>query len=100
FTFRHDLRDVVYFNVLSQDCVIVNSEETARLLADKRSTIHSEWSHLPIPTLIKIMHDVCLHGFGIGCMTPGVPYGDDCRVHKKPWHPSPRPDVVEIFHAA
>ncbi|KAI6155077.1 cytochrome P450 [Pisolithus tinctorius] len=79
--------DVVYFNVFGQGFVVVNSEETARLLADKRSTIYSDRPHSPIYSL-----------FGIDRMTPVMPYGNDWRTHRKLFHSSLKADVVQKFH--
>ncbi|KAI6042938.1 cytochrome P450 [Pisolithus marmoratus] len=79
--------DVVYFNVFGQDFVVVNSEDTARLLADKRSTIYSDRPHSPVYSL-----------FGIDHMTPVMPYGNDWRMHRKLFHSSLKADAVEKFH--
>lgn len=40
--------DIVYSRIFGQDTIIVNSEKTARLLADSRSTIYSDRPHSPI----------------------------------------------------
>ncbi|KAI6128870.1 cytochrome P450 [Pisolithus croceorrhizus] len=79
--------DVVYFNVFGQDFVVVNSEEIARLLADKRSTIYSDRPHSPVYSL-----------FGIDRMTPVMPYDNDWRLHRKLFHSSLKADAVERFH--
>lgn len=79
--------DVVYFKIFGQDFVVVNSEETARLLADKRSTIYSDRPHSPVYSL-----------FGIDRMTPVMPYGNDWRLHRKLFHSSLKADAVERFH--
>ncbi|KAG6331183.1 hypothetical protein ID866_7904 [Astraeus odoratus] len=79
--------DIVYSHIFGQDFIIVNSEDTARLLADKRSRIYSDRPPSPVYRL-----------FGIGRMTPLMKYGDDWRIHRKLFHLSLGPHVVEKYH--
>ncbi|KAI6006540.1 cytochrome P450 [Pisolithus orientalis] len=45
--------DLVYSRIFGQDFLIVNSENTARLLADQRSSIYSDRPHSPIYRLLR-----------------------------------------------
>lgn len=78
--------DLVYSRIFGQDFLIVNSENTARLLADQRSSIYSDRPHSPIYRL-----------FGIHHMTPGLQYGSEWKTQRKLLHLSLRNDVVDRY---
>lgn len=78
--------DLVYSRIFGQDFLIVNSENTARLLADQRSSIYSDRPHSPIYRL-----------FGIHHMTPGLQYGTEWKTQRKLLHLSLRNDVVDRY---
>ncbi|KAI6169120.1 cytochrome P450 [Pisolithus thermaeus] len=78
--------DLVYSRIFGQDFLIVNSENTARLLADQRSSIYSDRPHSPIYLL-----------FGIHHMTPSLQYGSEWKTQRKLLHLSLRNDVVDRY---
>ncbi|KAG6333946.1 hypothetical protein ID866_5143 [Astraeus odoratus] len=78
--------DIVYSRVFGQDFLIVNSEKTARLLADKRSTIYSDRPHSSIYEL-----------FGVDHTTPVMSYNNQWKLHRKLFQPSLRPEAVANY---
>ncbi|KIK24046.1 hypothetical protein PISMIDRAFT_678527 [Pisolithus microcarpus 441] len=78
--------DIVYSRIFGQDIVIVNSERTARLLADQRSSIYSDRPHSPIYRL-----------FGTHRMTPVLEYGKEWKTQRKLLHLSLRHDVIDRY---
>lgn len=44
----HRLGDVIYLNALGKDIVVLNSEQAANDLLDKRSANYSDRSYMPV----------------------------------------------------
>lgn len=79
--------DIVYIRVFGQDIIIVNSEKTARILADGRSEIYSD----------RYRSSVYKH-FGTSRVTFVLEYGKEWKTHRKLFHLSLRNDVVGRYN--
>ncbi|KAI6003408.1 cytochrome P450 [Pisolithus marmoratus] len=79
--------DIVYTRTLGQDIIVVNSEKTARILADGRSEIYSDRYR---SSIFKF--------YGADRMTPGLEYGKEWKIHRKLFHFSLRNDVVDKYN--
>ncbi|KAI6024672.1 cytochrome P450 [Pisolithus microcarpus] len=79
--------DIVYTRTFGQDIVIVNSEKTARILADGRSEIYSDRYRSPI-----------YKDFGTYRMTFVLEYGKEWKTHRRLFHLSLRHDVVDQYN--
>ncbi|KAI6003413.1 cytochrome P450 [Pisolithus marmoratus] len=79
--------DLIYTRTLGQDIVVVNSEKTARTLADGRSEIYSDHYRSPI-----------FRVYGAYRMTFILEYGKEWRAHRKLFHLSLRNDVVSKYN--
>ncbi|KAI6042971.1 cytochrome P450 [Pisolithus marmoratus] len=79
--------DLIYIRTFGQDIVVVNSEKTARLLADGRSEIYSDHYRSPI-----------FRVYGTYRMTFVLEYGKEWKAHRKLFHLSLRSDVVSKYN--
>ncbi|KAI5988513.1 cytochrome P450 [Pisolithus albus] len=79
--------DIVYTRTFGQDIIIVNSEKTARVLADGRSEIYSDRYRSPI-----------YKEFGTYRMTFVLEYGQEWKTHRRLFHLSLRHDVVDQYN--
>ncbi|KAG6333948.1 hypothetical protein ID866_5145 [Astraeus odoratus] len=79
--------DIMYCHIFGQDFVIINSEKTARLLADQRSSIYSNRPQSPLYRI-----------FGANHMTPILQYGGEWKTQRKILHLSLRHDVVNRYY--
>ncbi|KAI6042968.1 cytochrome P450 [Pisolithus marmoratus] len=79
--------DIVYTRTLGRDIIIVNSEKTARMLADGRSEIYSDRYRSPIFRI-----------YGIDRMTALLEYGNEWKIHRKLLHLSLRNNVVDKYN--
>ncbi|KAG1746225.1 cytochrome P450 [Suillus lakei] len=78
--------DVVYFRVLGQEYIVVNSEKVARMLSDTRSVVYAD---RPIFSVYKL--------FGVEFTTGLTAYGDTWRVHRKLSHQTLRSDATTKY---
>ncbi|KAI5988512.1 cytochrome P450 [Pisolithus albus] len=79
--------DIVYIRVFGQDIIFVNSEKTARILADGRSEIYSD----------RYRSSIYKH-FGTSHMTFVLEYGKEWKTHRRFFHLSLRNDVVDRYN--
>ncbi|KAI6003412.1 cytochrome P450 [Pisolithus marmoratus] len=79
--------DIVYTLTLGQDVIIVNSEKTARMLADGRSEIYSDRYQSPLNRM-----------YGTDGTTPSLEYGKEWKIHRKLYHLSLRNDVIDKYN--
>ncbi|KAI6006539.1 cytochrome P450 [Pisolithus orientalis] len=79
--------DIVYTRSLGQDIVVVNSEKTARILADGRSAIYADRFR---SSIFRI--------YGTDRMTPVLEYGNEWKTHRRLFHLSLRNDVVDKYN--
>ncbi|KAI6003409.1 cytochrome P450 [Pisolithus marmoratus] len=79
--------NIVYTRTLGQDIIIVNSEKTARTLADGRSEIYSDRYGSSI-----------FRFYGTDRMTPTLEYGKEWKIHRKLFHLSLRNDVIDKYN--
>ncbi|KAL4062922.1 cytochrome P450 [Scleroderma yunnanense] len=67
--------DIVYANLLGQDCIIINSERVAQALLEQRSSVYSDRPYIATNKL-----------FGMDFNTGLLPYGPQWRLHRKMFH--------------
>ncbi|KAI6108216.1 cytochrome P450 [Pisolithus sp. B1] len=79
--------DIVYTRTFGQDVIIVNSEKTARILANGRSEIYSDRYSSPI-----------YKDFGTYRMTFVLEYGKEWKTHRRLFNLSLRNDVVGKYN--
>ncbi|KAI5988515.1 cytochrome P450 [Pisolithus albus] len=79
--------DIVYIRVFGQDIIFVNSEKTARILAEGRSEIYSDRNRSSVNK-----------DFGTSRMTFALEYGKEWKTHRKLFHLSLRNDVVDRYN--
>ncbi|KAI6117223.1 cytochrome P450 [Pisolithus croceorrhizus] len=84
---RKTYGDIVYTRTFGQDIIIVNSEKTARILADGRSEIYSDRYSSPI-----------YKDFGTYRMTFVLEYGKEWKTHRRLFNLSLRNDVVDQYN--
>ncbi|KAH7913512.1 cytochrome P450 [Hygrophoropsis aurantiaca] len=78
---------IVYSCILGQDFVIINDENIARTLLDRRGAIYSD---RPVLGANKL--------FGLDFNTGLLPYGDVWRAHRKIYHQTLRSDRAALYH--
>ncbi|KAI6117220.1 cytochrome P450 [Pisolithus croceorrhizus] len=79
--------DIVYTRTFGQDVIVVNSEKTARILADGRSEIYSDRYSSPI-----------YKDFGTYRMTFVLEYGKEWKTHRRLFNLSLRNDIVGKYN--
>ncbi|KAI6042970.1 cytochrome P450 [Pisolithus marmoratus] len=79
--------DIVYTLTLGQAVIIMNSEKTARMLADGRSEIYSDRYQSPLNRM-----------YGTDGTTPSLEYGKEWKIHRKLFHLSLRNDVIDEYN--
>ncbi|EIW84793.1 cytochrome P450, partial [Coniophora puteana RWD-64-598 SS2] len=82
--------DITYCRLANQDIILLNSEETAADLLDKRSLNYSDRTNM----------SSLLETYSLGTLTPFLPYGDVWRSHRRIFNQGMRGDVVEAYHPA
>ncbi|KAF9233022.1 cytochrome P450 [Melanogaster broomeanus] len=78
---------VFYFSVLSQNAILLNTEEAARALLEQRS---SNYADRPLHERIREVHGL---NFSIGFL----PYGDEWRLQRKVFHNAFRSPVMPVY---
>ncbi|KAH7908437.1 cytochrome P450 [Hygrophoropsis aurantiaca] len=78
--------DLVYSRVLSLDIIVINSEDVAKELLDKRSHNYSDRPLWPVNQL-----------FGLSLISALLPYGDVWRLHRRILHQAFRPAIAASY---
>ncbi|KAH7903642.1 cytochrome P450 [Hygrophoropsis aurantiaca] len=78
--------DLVYSRVLNLDIIVINSEDVAKELLDKRSHNYSDRPLWPVNQL-----------FGLSFASAILPYGDVWRLHRRILHQAFRPATAASY---
>ncbi|KIJ62824.1 hypothetical protein HYDPIDRAFT_113934 [Hydnomerulius pinastri MD-312] len=81
--------DLVYSRLLNQDIIVINSEEVAKDLLERRSNNYSDR-----PEIIRMTNDF----FGWSFNSVMVPYSDRWRLHRRLFHQAFRPEAALNYH--
>ncbi|KAG8212991.1 cytochrome P450 [Butyriboletus roseoflavus] len=81
--------DLVYTRLLNQEVIVINSEEIAKDLLERRSYNYSDR-----PAIIRMTNDF----FGWSFNSVMVPYSDRWRLHRRLFHQAFRPEAVLDYH--
>ncbi|KAG1865798.1 cytochrome P450 [Suillus subalutaceus] len=81
--------DIIYARLLSKPILVVNSEEVAKDLFERRSGIYSDRSQ-------SIVYEAFASDFNTGFM----PYGNRWRLHRRIFHQAFHQTAVPAYHAA
>ncbi|KAH7905306.1 cytochrome P450 [Hygrophoropsis aurantiaca] len=79
--------DIVYTRLLNKEIIVLNSEEAAVNLLERRSQIYSDRMSLSTADI-----------FGLGFATTLLPYGHEWRRHRRLFHQYFRADVSRVYH--
>ncbi|KAH7906012.1 cytochrome P450 [Hygrophoropsis aurantiaca] len=79
--------DIVYSRLLKKEVIVLNSEEAAVNLLERRSRIYSDRISLSSVDIL-----------GLGFATSILPYGHEWRRHRRLFHQYFRADVARIYH--
>ncbi|KAF9223390.1 cytochrome P450 [Gyrodon lividus] len=82
--------ELVYSRLLNQDIIVINSEEVAKDLLERRSNNYSDR-----PAIIRMTNDF----FGWSFNSVMVPYSDRWRLHRRLFHQAFRPEAAFNYHA-
>ncbi|KAN0092739.1 Cytochrome P450 [Tylopilus felleus] len=77
--------DLVYTRLLNQDVIVINSEDVAKDLLERRSRNYSDR-----PAIIRIANDF----FGWSFNSVTIPYSDRWRLHRRLFHQVFRPEAT------
>ncbi|KIK93478.1 hypothetical protein PAXRUDRAFT_828940 [Paxillus rubicundulus Ve08.2h10] len=81
--------ELVYTRLLNQDIIVINSEEVAKDLLERRSNNYSDR-----PAIIRMTNDF----FGWSFNSVMVPYSDRWRLHRRLFHQAFRPEAAFNYH--
>ncbi|KAF8554406.1 cytochrome P450 [Imleria badia] len=81
--------DLVYTRLLNQEVIVINSEEVAKDLLERRSSNYSDR-----PAIIRMTNDF----FGWSFNSVMVPYNDRWRLHRRLFHQAFRPEAALNYH--
>lgn len=81
--------ELVYSRLLNQEVIVINSEELAKDLLERRSSNYSDR-----PRIIRMTNDF----FGWSFNTVMVPYSDRWRLHRRLFHQAFRPEAAINYH--
>ncbi|KAG1775192.1 cytochrome P450 [Suillus placidus] len=88
--------DIIHSRILNQDVIILNSEEVARALLEKRSSNYSDRPRFA--TMELQTYSYCRSSrFGITFRTVMRSYGDAWRRHRRIYHQAFRPEAAVIY---
>jgi cytochrome P450 len=86
---RSTYGDIIYARLLSKPVLVVNSEEVAKDLFERRSSIYSDRPQ-------SIVYEAFASDFNTGFM----PYGNRWRLHRRIFHQAFHQAAVPAYHAA